>query len=401
MYTKKFCQFSRNLLGFDVDANQIKHLEYIYKTVKNETARVISVTGGPGTGKSRLVKCLHTLFEYYNIHSIVAATTGLAACNVDGVTINSLLKIYEDTCNVSACKINFNVLIIDEVSMLNRDTFDSIYNLMQKKCTKFSIILVGDQHQLPPINDDSFTNSINFMTPTTLSIHLEKFYRHDLQYVQILQQLLLKDLKVLDTLNTNAFSLKNYDDALQNENLVIFCTNKRAGFYNNLKHGQLVSKGVPEYLIPISECNYEKKISLKSQVHSLNVFTTDLRLCVGDWIICTKNCRDIKNGQRGVVVAIRKESILVRCEEKEIKLEPIVIITRDASGEIYRQSGYPIKLGWALTVHKAQGLEFNTLYIDLSEAFCRGQTYTALSRVKSLRGLALLTPLCVDHILRF
>lgn len=413
----------------------------------NHTKRHVFLTGKAGTGKTTFLK---RITQTTHKKTIIAATTGIAALNAGGVTLHSQFQLplaafiparidFQSNLNanfetqnsilrhmrMSNEKRNIireaELLIIDEVSMLRADTLDAIdfvLRYVRKNNYSFGgiqVLFIGDMLQLPPIVKDNewevlskYYSSIHFFNAKVLEkdkpiyVELDKIYRQtDTKFTEILNKvryntLTADDVNYLNTFyNQNALSLKD-------EYITLTTHNLRAETINKEELAKLKSRSYffsaeieddfPEHIIPT-----DKKLELK----------------VGAQVMFIKNDVSTEkryyNGKIGIVTNLDDSTIEVLIDGKtKIEVEPytwenIKYTVNDESKEIEEEvlgsfKQYPLKLAWAITIHKSQGLTFEKAIIDVKNVFASGQTYVALSRLKSLDGLVLSSPIQMKGI---
>jgi len=416
----------------------------------NQTQKSIFLTGKAGTGKTTL---LREIIATTHKNTVVVAPTGIAALNAGGVTIHSMFQLpfsafipsYEDNSqftetvkfenketlrrhfkmnNVKRNVIrNMELLIIDEVSMLRSDLLDAIDFMMQtvRKNTKafggVQVLFIGDLLQLPPVIRDEewrtlrnyykgkfFFHSHVIQQNPPLYIELSKIYRQtDDSFISVLNnlrnnQITTEDIQILNEYVKPDFDLKN------NPGYITLTThNAKADSINEQAIGDLAGNeftyqpfivgDFPEKIFPVEE---------------------NLKLKVGAQVMFVKNDLSFDkryfNGKMGVVKSLSAEEIFVHFpeENKTIEVEKyewknirykINELTKEIEEEVLGTfAHYPLKLAWAITVHKSQGLTFEKAALDVSQVFLPGQAYVALSRLTSLKGLILLSPLQMNGI---
>ena len=417
----------------------------------NSTHSHIFLTGKAGTGKTTFLRDL-ALKTHKNF--VIVAPTGIAALNAQGVTIHSQFLLpfgsfiperepsgkfssatYFYTQHTLARKHSLNsirkqvlratdLLIIDEVSMLRADILDAIdYRMRSVKGNYFQsfggtqVLMIGDLYQLPPIVKDeewivlqNYYKSMHFFEALALKreemvyIELDKIFRQkDEKFISILNNLRdnLTTVKEIATLN----SYYRSENAIDNFNEIITITthNYKADAINTTELDSLagpssffdadISGDFPEKLYPLPE-----KLELK----------------VGAQIMFIKNDTSGEkvyfNGKLARIDQIENENITVAMAQTDFKFvlhkeqwenkkytidEQSKELEEDVVGTF---SQYPIKLAWAVTVHKSQGLTFEKAIIDVGQAFAPGQVYVALSRLRSLEGLVLRTKINTSSI---
>ncbi|WP_309614218.1 helix-turn-helix domain-containing protein [Flavobacterium sp.] len=428
--------------SLSVEANYV--LQFI-----NQTNRSIFLTGKAGTGKTTLLK---EIIKSTHKNCVVVAPTGIAALNAGGVTIHSMFQLpfggfipdnstpqflenskFETKATLrrhfkmSGLKKsviqNMELLIIDEVSMLRSDLMDAIDFMLQSVRRKnqafggVQVLFIGDLLQLPPIIRDEewrtlrsyykgkfFFHSHVIQQNPPLYIELSKIFRQtDEQFISVLNNLRNNQISQSDIKILNQFVQPNFDLKANKGYITLTTHNVKADSINSqslldLKGKSKVYKALivddfPEKIYPL-----EEKLELK----------------VGAQVMFIKNDlsfdKNYFNGKMGVIKSLSDEEIMVHFpeENKTIEVERyewqnIRYYVDENTKEINEQvlgtfTHYPIKLAWAITVHKSQGLTFEKAALDVSQVFLPGQAYVALSRLRSLNGLVLLSPLQMNGI---
>jgi hypothetical protein len=408
----------------------------------NSTNRHIFLTGKAGTGKTTF---LRDIVKKTHKNTVIAAPTGIAAINAGGVTLHSLFPLpcgtYDPLPNgnlqgninfelntpttlIKNLKINkakrqliqsIELLIIDEVSMLRADILDAIdltlKTIRKERNTPFGgvqMLFIGDMLQLPPVVKQDewpilsryyssmyFFNAQALKDSPPLYIELEKVYRQsDDHFLGLLNN--LRNNKItqtdIDTLN------KHYDPEIEKKGLsdAIFITthNKLADGINSrelekLKGKSKVYKAVIENEFPPNTYPIEQELKLKKSARVMfikNDYSGEGRYYNGKIGTVTKLDSD------GPVVSFEDgtDPFIVEPYAWENKRYKLNMNTNELEMAIKgRYIHYPLKLAWAVTVHKSQGLTFEKAIIDVSRAFAPGQIYVALSRLTSLDGLTL------------
>ncbi len=415
----------------------------------NQTQRSVFLTGKAGTGKTTL---LREIIETTHKNTVVVAPTGIAALNAGGVTIHSMFQLpfggfipdnsapdfsestkFETKATLrrhfkmSGLKKsvirNMELLIIDEVSMLRADLLDAMDFMMQtvrKRNQPFGgvqVLFIGDLLQLPPvIRDDEwrtlknhykgkfFFHSQVVQQNPPLYIELDKIFRQtDDAFISVLNNLRNNQISKEDITALNQYVQPNFDLKANKGYITLTTHNAKADAMNTEALETL--EGKESSYLPEITGDFPDKI-----------FPVDeaLRLKEGAQIMFVKNDLSFDkkyfNGKMGVVKSLSAKEILVHFpeENKTIEVEKyewqnIRYKVNDTTKEIEEEVlgtfvHYPIKLAWAITVHKSQGLTFDKAALDVSQVFLPGQAYVALSRLRSLSGLILLSPLQMNGI---
>lgn len=407
--------------------------EQAFNLVKN-TNFPFFLTGRAGTGKTTLI---HYIQQNVDKSFVVVAYTGVAALLAQGMTIHSFFGMPFDPITrhtdfrLNSNKIevlkNVDTIIIDEVSMVRCDLIDGIDRVLRrvmKNSQPFGgkqIIFVGDMYQLEPVVDRSdvgqmafyqkvyHTDQPYFYKAHVLSliklprIELTQVYRQtDANFLSMLDHIRegvcdAKELHVLNESGKHQFLHSSLDT------LTLTSLNDAAEQINNARLAEL---DVPEYL-------YDGKVTGLFDIKRAPV-SMRLALRVGARVMFCRNDRDHRwvNGTVGTVCHLAGDAITIRLDNGlECDVEPTswdnYTYTFDAeTGKLEKEvvgtlTQYPLKLAWAITIHKSQGMTFDRLNIDLSKGvFMAGQLYVAISRVKSLEGLGLSSAIMPYYIRR-
>ncbi|XP_062580740.1 uncharacterized protein LOC134242656 [Saccostrea cucullata] len=411
----------------------------------------VFVTGGAGTGKSHLIKCIyyeatrllaHVSENPDDLTVLLTAPTGTAAFNINGLTIHSALGIFkslsvdhallsEDKVNKLRSKLDsLEILIIDEVSMVNKRLLFFVHERLRqlKKMPEscvfggVSVIAVGDFYQLPPVktkrsdklyvNDPS--NPINQLWNDLFTIvELDEIMRQreDGSFAELLNRLRVK--KGSETLlESDKQSLQQCIREGPREALHIFSTNEEINEYNN----KMIFEVCSEPKLIEAEDYVKMRASGKLARRETQFTKSDiclrpsLLLADGARVMLIKN-EDVQdglvNGVMGTVMGIEIKSgsnlpdvVFIAFDNENVgknaKIQKMINRKRcvglcPSTEEIPIRNGvrkqYPLQLAWACTVHKVQGLTVNECVVDLNRCFAPGQAYVALSRVTSISGL--------------
>ena len=413
-------------------------IELAWQVIEN-TGTHLFLTGKAGTGKTTFLRRLKELTPK---RMVVVAPTGIAAINAGGVTIHSFFQlnfapyIPESTFNSAQQgfhkfgkeKINIirsmDLLVIDEISMVRADQLDAIdavlrrYRDRSKPFGGVQLLMIGDLQQLAPVVKEEdwsllssyydtafFFGSHSLKETEYITIELKKVYRQsDMEFVGLLNKIREKeaDDAVLEELN------KRY--------LPGFRPREEEGYIRLTTHNYQAQQYNDRQLLSLSG----RAFSFQAKVEGTfpeSAYPADEMLTVkeGAQIMFIKNDSSGEhryyNGMIGLVTAVSKDGIRVKGngESQDFLLETeewtnskyslnpqTKEITEEVEGT-FRQ--YPIRLAWAITIHKSQGLTFERAIIDANASFAHGQVYVALSRCKSLQGLVLSSPLRRESII--
>ena len=420
-----------------------KELRTAWDFVEN-TGRSIFLTGKAGTGKTTFLK---TIVERSRKRPIVVAPTGVAAINAGGVTIHSFFQLpfspYVPGAKVES-RFDFgrekrkiiasiDLLIIDEISMVRADLLDAIDNVLRRfrdhnrPFGGVQLLMIGDLAQLTPVvtPEDEQVLKPYYDTPyffgskalrqiDYVTIQLEHVYRQqDTSFIEILNQIREghPSQKVLNQLNSRCLPSTPSDwrgrsgaqhvstsrESLEGA-IRLTTHNQLANYYNESELQKLPGRAFlyhaevqgtfPDYAYPTAET---------------------LVLKQGAQVMFVKNdpsgAHRYYNGRIGRVMTAEQNRLTVFCEgdDEAIEVEPLDWEntrytlnekTREIEAEVqgtFKQ--LPLRLAWAITIHKSQGLTFDRAIIDANQSFAPGQVYVALSRLRSLEGLTLATPL--------
>ena len=396
--------------------------KYVQKTNKN-----IFLTGKAGTGKTTF---LHRIREESMKRLVVVAPTGVAAINAKGVTIHSFFqlpfgpyipdnkKALDQQRRFRRDKINIirglDLLIIDEISMVRSDVLDGIDAVLRKYKNKFlpfggvQLLMIGDLHQLPPVvkneewsllrpyyDTSYFFGSRSLAHTDLITIQLTHIYRQsDQTFIDLLNKVRdnKMDAEVLKTLNSRF--IDNFQPPEDAGYITLTSHNNTARNINQEKLALL--KGKPK--------TFKAEVKGDFPAHAYPTHEK-LEFKIGAQVLFIKNdthpLKRFYNGKIGKVTKIGKDTIYVKCPDdvEEIEVQPMtwdnIAFTMDAQTKEVEESikgtfiQYPLKLAWAITIHKSQGLTFERAVIDAQSAFAHGQVYVALSRCKTFEGIVL------------
>ncbi|MDR2399275.1 MAG: AAA family ATPase [Endomicrobium sp.] len=416
----------------------INHLEINNKFKEafdliNNTNSCVFVTGNAGTGKT-------TFLRYYMMHAkkrtIVLAPTGVAALNCGGETIHSFFNFKPD---VTLSKIKkkklaetsiykkVETIVIDEVSMLRCDLLDCVDKFLrlnrehQEPFGGIQVIFIGDLKQLPPVVKKEEKHIFNtvYKSPYFLSAYsLNECMLHTIELTKIYRQQEAKFVSLLNAVRNGAITDEDLSELNKRVSssildtpmsLYLTTTNKKAAYINH----QYLSRINSDHAIFVAESeNIENESKLLPAEHDLVVkkgaqvmmLNNDAK---GRWVngsIGTVNdirtsinsnktliCVKFPNGRIEYVEPFKWELFKYKWNESQKQIET-------ESAGFFKQ--YPLKLSWAVTIHKSQGKTFDNVVIDMEYgAFAPGQLYVALSRCTSFDGIKLSRPITKKDIL--
>ncbi|MEI9808191.1 MAG: helix-turn-helix domain-containing protein [Bacteroidota bacterium] len=414
----------------------------------NQSSRNIFLTGKAGTGKTTFLKYIR---ENCSKQMAVVAPTGVAAINAGGVTMHSFFQLpispfipeargfHKESETTDAHSLlsrlrmttekkkvlqELELLIIDEISMVRCDILDAIDTVLRHIRSRYGemfggvqVLFIGDMFQLPPVikeqewslladyyNSPYFFDSHVLKQQQPLYIEFNKIYRQSEEaFIQLLNQV--------------------RNNELNEEGKQILASRFQPGFHDKNDDGFII---LTTYNEKAREINTGKLQRLNSSLLSYaadietdfpsNAYPADevLHLKKGAQVMFIKNDSEKEkryfNGKIGIVTKLENDKILVQCkgeqDEIEVKKEKWENIryslnnnTRQMEEEVLGSFvQYPLRLAWAITIHKSQGLTFEKAIIDAGKSFASGQVYVALSRCTNLNGLILQSEIRANNL---
>ena len=413
-----------------------------------QTDQHVFLTGKAGTGKTTFLKKLQ---NSSNKRMITTAPTGVAALNAGGVTLHSFFQLplgpfvpgseaferdQQRRFRISKEKKNIiqslDLLVIDEISMVRADLLDAVDAALRRHRRSsqpfggVQLLMIGDLHQLSPVAKSEewqllqeYYHTVYFFSSHALAqtrfmtIELKHIFRQsDDSFIRILNQ--VRDNR-LDPEGVQKLNTRYYPDFVPDTEqgyITLTSHNKKAQNINQHRLEELKGK---EYSFPA-------KVSGDFPEH-IYPTSSSLLLKKGAQVMFVRNdptpAKLYYNGKIGRITSISQEEIHVLSpgDSEPIKVEPLTwenikYSLNPENKEIQQEvvgsfTQYPLKLAWAVTIHKSQGLTFDRAIIDVQDAFTHGQVYVALSRCKSMEGMVLCSPLASrgmgtdEAILRF
>ncbi len=424
-------------------------LQLAYDFIES-TGENIFLTGKAGTGKTTFLRNLRLISPK---RMVVVAPTGVAAINAEGVTIHSFFQMpfgpqipkdhtlhspypgrgQADNNQAPARRMSrekrniirsLDLLVIDEISMVRADLLDAVNEVMRRYRDRnkpfggAQLLMIGDLQQLAPVVREEdrqilrnyYTNFFFFGSRALqeagfISIELKHIYRQsDIHFVRLLNKIRENKMDDEVTRQLHGRYFPGFSPRDDEGYIILSTHNAQARSINENKLRALKNKpytfkamidgDFPEYAFPTGE---------------------ELELKTGAQVMFVKNDSSPEkryyNGKIGKVESIDEDVIFVKCEGEENLIPVETTEWQNMKYSINKQTQeieetpvgifvqYPLKLAWAITIHKSQGLTFEKAVIDAQAAFSHGQVYVALSRLKSLEGLILSSPVTGNGII--
>lgn len=413
-----------------IELNPAMQLAYDYL---ESTNTVVFLTGKAGTGKTTFLQKIKQESEK---RLAVVAPTGVAAINAGGMTIHSLFQIpfgpiipggnNKPDAHYSPEKkellSSLELLIIDEVSMVRPDVLDQIDLILRnvKECDHpfggVQLLLIGDLSQLSPIIRDEEWTILNryYATPYFFSSQVMQkapFVRIELDHVFRQKEQIF--VNILNEVRNQTISQKHLE-LLNSRYVPHFRPTIEEPYITLTTHNSLAQQINSEYIDALEDREIEYKAIIRGEFPK-DAYPTEisLKLKIGAQVMFVKNDSSAEklfyNGKIGTVIRIDNDTVFVQCgnEGREIIVQAVewtnIKYQLDEQQISETNAGsftqIPLKLAWAITIHKSQGLSFEKAIIDVSEAFTHGQAYVALSRCRTLSGMVLRNPITAQNII--
>jgi DNA-directed RNA polymerase subunit F len=394
----------------------------------------IFLTGKAGTGKTTF---LHNMQKNTAKRMIITAPTGVAAINAGGVTLHSFFQLpfgpfvpgsetyernkqrqFRFSKEKKRIIQSLDLLVIDEISMVRADLLDAVDAVLRRHRRNnqpfggVQLLVIGDLHQLSPVAKQDewrllqqYYESVYFFSSKALgltellTIELKHIYRQsDARFIKLLNQVRDNRLDESSIADLNQRYIQDFTPGEDQGYITLSTHNRSAESINQTRLQALAKK----------EHRFKAEISGDFPKHIYPTQAT-LLLKEGAQVMFVRNDPSAEklyyNGKIGKITKISSKNIHVIClgDKQEIVVEPvdwqnIKYIVNEENKEIEEDiigkfKQYPLKLAWAITIHKSQGLTFEKAIIDAKAAFAHGQVYVALSRCKTIEGMVLSSPI--------
>jgi len=382
----------------------------ILKSKKN-----VFLTGPAGSGKTHLLREFVEYLKKKKKKHAVTASTGIAATHIDGTTLHSWagigikesftgkeLQKLADNKLMKERFLTLDVLIIDEISMVDArilELVDEVCKAVRRSVQAFGglqVIMCGDFFQLPPVRSDKTKpilayNSISWEKANLRVCYLDEQFRHeDDAYIQVLNDIRNKKANY----DTEEILQSRFQKPVSGEHYTtkLFARNKDADVVNELELEKLDGEAFSYAMRSKGKNNDVRQLK-----KDYNKIPQDLVLKIGSVVMFTKNKLELGyvNGTMGTVVDFWEDDDDLLLPVVRLKTGKRISINFSSWSLEYNNSlvasifQIPLRLAWAITIHKSQGMTLDTAEIDLANTFGHGMGYVALSRVRSLDTLNL------------
>lgn len=420
----------------DQQTNAQLELAYNFLQFTNQN---IFLTGKAGTGKTTF---LRNLKKQSPKRMVVVAPTGVAAINAGGVTIHSFFQLsfgpqipvhpdqirpvtVSENGNVAAAVKRFNrekiniirsldLLVIDEISMVRADILDAVDEVLRRYKNRYKpfggvqLLMIGDLQQLAPIVRDEDWNILKPYYETcyffsSQALKKSKFIGIELKH--IFRQSDLRFIDILNKVRENKMDIATLEE-LNKRYIPNFNPDDKEGYITLTTHNYQSQQINEEKLNQLKTRTYKFTAEVDGDFPEYSYPTDpELELKVGAQVMFVKNDlspgKRFYNGKIGKIINITEDEIEVQCpgdyqsiDVEKVEWQNAKYTLNETTQEIDEQvigtfKQYPLKLAWAITIHKSQGLTFEKAIIDARASFAHGQVYVALSRCKTLEGLVL------------
>jgi len=378
-----------------------------------KTGSNVFITGSAGTGKTYLLNQYTFYLKSRKIIPTIVAPTGIAASHLQGQTIHSFFSLgIRDTIDdyyiesllekkyLQTRFAKLKVLIVDEISMVSPEMFlamDKILRAFKKSNTPFGgvqTILSGDFFQLPPISKFPKEKRFAWQSPSWRELNLKTCY---------LQEKFRQDdnvlIGILDEIRSGSVSTHSYDilNSRHHKELDIEFTPTKL-YTHNIDVDRINNDALNKINNPSHDFAYKSEGSAKNieKIFKSSLVLEEISLKKDAVVMFIKNNHDLGyvNGTTGVVIDFDKETRLPIVKTSYGSVIRVALedwsMENDSGNVVAKVSQVPLKLAWAITIHKSQGMTLDSAEIDLSKTFEVGQGYVALSRIKNIDGLRLM-----------
>lgn len=368
------------------------------------------ITGKGGSGKSFLTRYIINYCHQKERKVLICAPTGIAALNISGATIHrtfgaptSIIEPGERCRKKNLLEIidAAEVIIIDEISMCRVDLFEYVANTLLHMKNRKQLILVGDFYQLPPVLTPKDSKAFNaFYGDRLYAFESELWQKLQLQTMELQCSMRQKDkafVKTLDNIREGVANFSVFKNSSSDPMALTICgTNDEADKINKENLNWLKKQGA-------KICKLQAEVT--GTVDSSEKPTDEiLTLCPGARVVmlCNDKNNTWVNGSFGTIIEIKDNGLKIRIEGngsevsveryKWTYLEYDVEIAEDGKKKLVtKERGlfeqYPVRLAWAITIHKSQGQTYERVNVSTENIFAEGQLYVALSRCKTIEGM--------------
>ncbi|ABF70599.1 hypothetical protein [Trichoplusia ni ascovirus 2c] len=408
-------------------------IENMNKNPLDPTRLPIFISGGGGTGKSYVLKKFKDYVVNVNKKIAVVATQAIAATLIDGKTIHSVFNIRggnaqtpDQRCTLTSFP--YDVLIIDEISMLNGELLDLIENTLvtvKRSAMPFGgvyVCVLGDLLQLPPVNKSPVYKANCWKWFRLISLVTNVRHKGDDEFSNIMARVRIGDRSAIDILNEKCLKTIPEIEHLRFEEgiITIVATNRQVQKINNAATKKFSDNGT---LIKTIHSKDESTF-MRSDTYTIGnimynhddidrIVPKSIDIFIGAIVMITANdingngrwcngdtCKIVNITNGGIRLQMRINGELVFMEKQTYQFCDFTVTPpRSDMVCVVNRCGYPIQHGWATTIHKVQGSTHDKLIIDPSGLFSCGQLYVALSRVKACDGLCLMSRIHNEHLL--
>ncbi|QOD40078.1 helicase-2 [Matsumuraeses phaseoli granulovirus] len=395
----------------NLNEKQQKLFDYL---VNVDNFEPVFVTGSAGTGKSALLSALRDHWQSQNKSVYICAYTHLAARNIKGKTCHSQFG-FDFKLNLMGRWAGLpQYLILDEVSMIPDKMLDGIDTRLRRSSRDYNlpfggvnVVAFGDLYQLPPVEDrlkkDKVLPPFESDVWNTFRLYelTENMRQSEVEFIKNLNLLRVGDNSCVQYFDTLVFrKCTNIEEKSNCTSLV--STHKEADSVN-VECYDYISRNKAQKTLTLTQkiVPFGYKMIVFNADQEMLIFKKDLKVCVGTRVMVTHTTTHFCNGDTGVIERITDLGLFIRREHDDevIKLDRAILhFATKIKGHVKYVSGLPIAYGWAVTIHKAQGMTLKNLTIYPSCVFAPGQAYVAASRCTHSSGLKFVDSIPVHGI---